>query len=176
MSDSTEYKWYRKVNGSDPLEQGDIIPKCPIITPPKEITHEKKFKVKQTDYDVIIMSQSCDLVGRKIRIVQVCPIYCLEELSKLDPKYKNKGSRNDLRKGKVITMHLLNRVEELVFNDFLIVDFGSTFGVHIDFLSEYIKEIGDRIRLLPPYREHLSQAFARFFMRVGLPSDIPKFE
>ena len=30
----------------------------------------------------------------------------------------------------------------------------------------------DRIRVLPPYREHLSQAFARFFMRVGLPQDI----
>jgi hypothetical protein len=29
--------------------------------------------------------------------------------------------------------------------------------------------------LLPPYREHLSQAFARFFMRVGLPVDIPPF-
>jgi hypothetical protein len=28
---------------------------------------------------------------------------------------------------------------------------------------------------MPPYREHLSQAFARYFMRVGLPSDIPSF-
>jgi len=26
----------------------------------------------------------------------------------------------------------------------------------------------------PPYREHLSQAFARFFMRVGLPIPIEK--
>ena len=26
----------------------------------------------------------------------------------------------------------------------------------------------------PPYREHLAQAFARFFMRVGLPIDIPE--
>jgi hypothetical protein len=26
-----------------------------------------------------------------------------------------------------------------------------------------------RPRLLSPYREHLSQAFARYFMRVGLP-------
>jgi hypothetical protein len=32
-----------------------------------------------------------------------------------------------------------------------------------------------RLRLLPPYREHLSQSFARFFMRVGLPVDIPSF-
>jgi len=31
-----------------------------------------------------------------------------------------------------------------------------------------------RLRLLPPYREHLSQAFARYFMRVGLPSNIKK--
>ncbi len=32
-----------------------------------------------------------------------------------------------------------------------------------------------RLRLLPPYREHLAQGFARFFMRVGLPVDIPAF-
>ena len=32
-----------------------------------------------------------------------------------------------------------------------------------------------RLRLNPPYREHLSQAFARFCMRVGLPVDIPPF-
>ena len=27
-----------------------------------------------------------------------------------------------------------------------------------------------------PYREHLAQAFARYFMRVGLPVDIPAFK
>lgn len=32
---------------------------------------------------------------------------------------------------------------------------------------------GDGLRLHPPYREHLSQAFARFFLRVGLAGDIP---
>jgi hypothetical protein len=31
------------------------------------------------------------------------------------------------------------------------------------------------VRLLPPYREHLAQAFARFFIRVGLPVDVPPF-
>jgi len=31
-------------------------------------------------------------------------------------------------------------------------------------------------RRLPPYREHLSQAFARYFMRVGLPQDITPFK
>src|SRR4051812_10031136 len=31
-----------------------------------------------------------------------------------------------------------------------------------------------RLRLLPPYREYLSQPFARFFMRVGLPTPITR--
>jgi hypothetical protein len=44
------------------------------------------------------------------------------------------------------------------------------------FLSSLAAANGKRLRLLPPYREHLSQAFARFFMRVGLPTDIPKFK
>ena len=30
--------------------------------------------------------------------------------------------------------------------------------------------------IIPPIREHLSQAFARFFMRVGLPFNIPPFK
>jgi hypothetical protein len=33
-----------------------------------------------------------------------------------------------------------------------------------------------RMVLPPPYREHLAQAFARYFMRVGLPHDAKAFE
>lgn len=33
-----------------------------------------------------------------------------------------------------------------------------------------------RLSLMSPYKEHLSQAFARFFMRVGLPIDISEFK
>ncbi|MEZ2279409.1 MAG: hypothetical protein ACBR12_21120, partial [Microcoleus sp.] len=35
--------------------------------------------------------------------------------------------------------------------------------------------LNDRWRLKSPYLEHFSQAFARLFMRVGLPSAIPPF-
>ena len=35
---------------------------------------------------------------------------------------------------------------------------------------------GLRWRLQSPFREHFSQAFARFFMRVGLPAAIPPFK
>ena len=35
--------------------------------------------------------------------------------------------------------------------------------------------LGPRGRLQSPFLEHLSQAFARFFMRIGLPSTVPEF-
>ena len=54
-----------------------------------------------------------------------------------------------------------------------IVDFHSVHTVPRTFLGTLVAERGaKRLRLLPPYREHLSQSFARFFMRVGLPTPI----
>jgi hypothetical protein len=59
---------------------------------------------------------------------------------------------------------------------YLVVDFRNVYSVSFDFLTEWVQRKGRRLRLLSPYREHLSQAFARFFMRVGLPVDIPPFK
>lgn len=41
-----------------------------------------------------------------------------------------------------------------------------------DIIKGIAERNGKRLRLCPPYREHLSQAFARYFMRVGLPINI----
>jgi len=49
------------------------------------------------------------------------------------------------------------------------------FGVHLSTLKELAAQQALRQRLLPPYREHLAPAFARFFMRVGLPIDVSPF-
>ncbi len=53
-----------------------------------------------------------------------------------------------------------------------IVDFGRIFSLPKSFVSQFAASQGRRLRLRSPYREHLSQSFARFFMRVGLPQDI----
>jgi len=56
-----------------------------------------------------------------------------------------------------------------------VVDFHAIYTVPRDFLESLLKERQKpRLRLLPPYREHLSQAFARFFMREGLPAPLAK--
>ena len=56
-----------------------------------------------------------------------------------------------------------------------IVDFHSVHTVPRAFLDTLIAErAAKRLRLLPPYREHLSQSLARFFMRVGLPIPVTR--
>jgi hypothetical protein len=56
-----------------------------------------------------------------------------------------------------------------------VVDFRRVSALPLTFLRTRVLTQQRRLRLLPPYREQLSQAFARFFMRVGLPVDIPAF-
>ena len=63
------------------------------------------------------MSQSCDLVNNKIKNVVVCPIYSLTELGE---RFKSNKNKENLRKGKIIRFHLLNKCElELNNKEFL---------------------------------------------------------
>jgi len=91
--------------------------------------------------------------------------------------FKSTKGKETLRQGNIVGFHLLNKIEVAGYErDYQIVDFRELHTIPFSFLSDYIKGEKERIRLLPPYREHLSQAFARFFMRVGLPIDIPPFK
>lgn len=170
------YPWFEVVDSSDDLLQGDFIKNCPIMIPPSEMSDEV-VEVRVVEYNVVVMSQSCDLVQRKLELVLVCPIWPLSEFEKTNPYYENRRGKESLRRGNLPGYHLLNKCEIDGFEtDYLVVDFRNVYGVPFDFLMDLVKKRGKRARLLPPYREHLSQSFARFFMRVGLPIDIPSFE
>ena len=107
----------------------------------------------------------------------VCPYYPLKifiENTPEDQQSKRAIKKNidNLRKGHLPGYHLLNKDTDLKINDYIVVDFRNVYGVEINNLKDIAEKQENRIRLLPPYREHLSQAFARYFMRVGLPQDI----
>jgi hypothetical protein len=171
-----KYPWYAIVNGEDNLLQGDFIYSCPVIIPPRLI-EATTVSVDVIEYDVVILSQSCDLIQKKIDLVLVCPIWPLKEFEQSSDFFKSRNGKEALRQGNVPGYHLLNKCEINNYKtDFLIVDFRSVYSVPFDFINELVNRKGHRLRLLSPYREHLAQAFARFFMRVGLPIDIPKFK
>jgi len=177
-----KYQWYEIVGGTEQILQGDFLDSSPVIVPITAIEPEtiksKTVSSQVIEYDVVIMSQSCDLVAKKLDFVLVCPIWILDEFEKRNDFFKSRRGKEALRQGNVPGYHLLNKcnIEGFVTTNYLVVDFRSVYSVPFDFLADLAEKRGKRLRLLPPYREHLSQAFARFFMRVGLPIDIPKFK
>ena len=172
-----DYPWYTIVDNKDELLQGDIVNSCPIVNPTIDLEDGtvENINTNVNVYDVVIMSQSCDLVNKKIDLVLVCPIYNLADVEESDSSLKNKKIKEQIRQGNVPGYHLLNKSKDVGLDDYLLVDFRNIYGVPFNFIKELVKKREKRLRLLPPYREHLSQSFARFFMRVGLPVDIPKF-
>ncbi len=170
------YPWYTLVEIADDLQQGDFILDCPLVVPPSDFSDLDNLKFEVNTIDSIILSQSCDLVNGKTEIILVCAYYPLKTfLTHLkDQALKNKRSTiEDLRKGHFPSYHLLNQgdnIEDL--NDYQVVDFRNVYGIKLEALKRHIATFEKRYRLLPPYREHLSQAFARYFMRVGLPQDL----
>ena len=174
------YPWYDIVDGNTPLQQGDFIKNCPIVLAPPKMAVSEKVDIVEADvqpYDVIIMSQSCDILEEKIDLVLVCPYYPMSIVAANNDFFKSKEGKESLRRGNNPGYHLLNKPTIGNFEaDLLVVDYRSVFSVPLTFIIQLAKTRGNRLRLLPPYREHLSQAFARFFMRVGLPVDIPPFK
>jgi hypothetical protein len=164
-----EYPWYGLADGDD-LEQGDLISSCPFDHVEAPGQAERKY------FNVVVLSHSCDLAQDKLERIQVCPFWELERLVKEVEYFRGRRGKEELRRGNLPGYHLLNRcaLPEKA-TDFLVVDFRMQFAINRGMLQSLASSQRPRLRLLPPYREHLAQALARFYMRVGLPVDIPAF-
>lgn len=176
------YPWYETIN-DDSLSQGDLLPDCPILTPPLPVlTHpteavEGEREVSYSLYNVVVMSQSCDLAYEKLDLVLVCPYFTIADFQGVRSGPLDSGQLERIRQGREVGYHMLNRCEIQGFHEsILIVDFRNTYSVPLPSLKQFVRNRAPRLRLCPPYRERLSQAFARFFMRVGLPVDIDPFQ
>lgn len=176
-----EYPWYEAVSGPN-LEQGDIIPACPVFTVPAgAIDDPIQYPVRVQRRTAVVLTQSCDLVSRQGRrpaaeFVLLCPLHSRAALA-ADPAFSKASAWEEARKGRIPSSHVLNRSEVPgLESDHLFVDFRRAFSLNFDLVEAAALSAGPRLRLLPPYREHLAQGFARFFMRVGLPVDITPFK
>lgn len=173
--------WYRERNDYN-LDQGDIVLACPKIIIPTDVSSFKEIKehaaVDVETFDVIIVSQSCDLANTKIKNVLVCPIYFLEYMKTVAPDFNNSNTLEAIRRGYAPRYHMLGKqnCDDDKNNTIQIIDFAGVFSISHELLIKEVTPNINRIGLNSPYKEHLSQAFARYFMRIGLPCDIPRFQ
>ena len=149
-----EYPWYEIVESDDSLSQGDIFDSCPVVVPRTAISREGDLVPADViHYDVVVMSQSCDLEYKNLALVLVCPIWSLGEFGESRNYYESKKGKESLRRGHQPGYHLLNKCELEGFEqDYKVVDFRNVYGVQFEMLVEFSKEIERRTRLLPPYR------------------------
>jgi hypothetical protein len=176
--------WYELVEG-DELMQGDIIEGCPIFRPPKDLPWPLPEGDVNADFDagnvdVVILSQSCDIVkDQKGDVWQVilCPVWSLSKAADANPYLKGTGGKNACLRGNMPGYHMIAASEHLEWQrEIRIVSFREIYGLPLEFVRKIASSQPKRARLRSPCREHLAQAFARYFMRVGLPSDIPPFK
>jgi len=178
----SSYPWYEQINGAD-LQQGDILHRYPIFihlpyTIPANIDAGEMPDVSADflEANVIVLTQSCDLAHAKVEMLIVCPVVDLGDVFPSTMHDNEKKSRFEtIRQGKEPAFHMIACDGDISIAT-SIIDFRRIYTTPKESVINFVSQVGERVRLLPPYREHLSQAFARYFMRVGLPEDIPAFK
>ena len=168
--------WYDVVTDSDVLMQGDLLQNCPTVEPYIN-KNTGELGANGRVFDVIVMSQSCELAEAQAESFMVCNYVLLSVFRhQLQEAHANantvNGAASELGKGRRIGYHALNPciLSGHEMAEPLVVDFHNVFGVPLQILLDTARKAeGGRLRLLSPYREYLSQAFAQFFMKVALP-------
>lgn len=181
-------QWFSVHEGVD-LEQGDIFLGCPwwsvggLDSWPRVSEEESPHLwIDEHKSDSIIVSQSCDLVEAKITEILLARVFSWEILRQEEEKRGNtlvrsEQFRKNLAQSNLPAYFLLKRFMGPPALPWALVDFHHLFTLPKVVLSHVASTCGPRLRLKSPYREHLSQAFGRYFMRVGLPEggDASKF-
>jgi len=169
-------KFWVEVNESS-LRQGDWIANCTVPVFRREIaTSNQPQDFRALEYDVVITTQSCDLEQKRARLVACVPIFAVAAFEVKNPAFAKKGRWNEVPKGRVEGLHLLASPTSPEDNrQAMVIDFREIYSLPFEYLVSRAVEIGPRWRMRSPFLEHFSQAFARFFMRVGLPSTIPEY-
>lgn len=163
--------WWTFVNGSD-LAQGDLLQgvALPVQLPSAEPPGEARIAalVPPGPQDVIILTQTCDMLKPDIRTVATAPIYHVDRLLK-DGVYKVKDLE-EIRTGKRVGLQLLaGTADHADPIDSRLVDFREIVGFPFVYLVSTAAKQKDRPRLLSPYVEYFSQGYGYYIMRVALP-------
>lgn len=174
MTQFSAAEWYRLIESpNDQFFQGDQFFDVTVRSVIPSQDPPGSWDVGYLQADVIIATQSCDLEQRKISQIEIIPAYPLGEWlsyqphmwSQLEPIRRGHSPRYYLLPGWAEAPIAGARITRIVAFDEKL----SMTWPELDAARE-----GQRIGLRSPYIEHFGQAVARFYMRVGLPENIPE--
>lgn len=174
----------------DVLMQGDFLLSCSF--PVFGDTDNVSGIALAEDVPAIVLTQSCDLEQKKVENVIFCACQPLNEYfrNRYD-EIKNKkialGRENNETLAKEIKSEINQELQKMcriegincfilpkieALDEMYVVNFTDIFSLPYDIAMNFFRNQQQVFRLKSPYRECLSQAFARSFMRVGLDSRV----
>ncbi|TDZ98339.1 hypothetical protein [Mycobacteroides salmoniphilum] len=127
--------------------------------------------VAQRFIDAIVLTQSCDIPKAPQTRLLVAEVQSYASVAERGDIFRSSKYRKELVEGLTISEFLLPPADD-VLEDWCVVNFRELYTADRDRLTRGESFIG----LDSPYREHLGQAFARYMMRVGLPTGLDEFK
>jgi len=172
--------WY-ELTGGRQLEQADVLPACPVLRPASyTFPLPEQIELVSDSYDLLILTQSCDLENDKVDEVLLAAVLDYDDLvareSGRNPAVRGKKWRQAAVRGDLPAYALLPPRTDAPTIGWSLVDFHHLFSLSKDYVESYAESLGSRLRILSPYKEHIAQSFARYVMRVGLPLPLSEFE
>lgn len=176
--------WWTAVSGPG-HEQGDLLRDVPVVrvgsVDVSGDTAEVSSRVEVID--AIIVTQSCDLENAKVANVLLARVTSWADFAEAqfaagNTAVKSGSFRRNLISGDIPPLMLLHERRSQPVLDWSLVDFRELHVVDRTRIDAFVATPGSRrrLRLLSPYKEHVAQAFARFYLRVGLPHDARGFD
>ena len=149
--------WYELFEGRE-LEQGDVFEGCPVFRVPAELPYPLPAEGAEAEFgvetqDMIVMSQSCDLVeGQKgIGFVTLCPLWPLSTMAEADGFLASTYGKEMCRRGNLPGYHMLAASENADWQrEVSIVSFREIHSLPVEFLRNLAEQNGDRLRLRSP--------------------------
>ncbi len=150
---------YEKV-GDASREPGDCL--FDVEVPFVQKTDSDSPDVAFETCDAIVMFQRCDLPKLGMRLL--CPVWPREPAAGMHQDFgRNEGLANR-RKGRYAQFHRLNRCEIPSWErDCMLVQCNHSLVLDKAIMADHLAQPNPRLRLLPPDRERLAQAFALFY-------------
>jgi hypothetical protein len=165
--------WYRPLEAEDPVHQGDLMFGITLRVVLPRNDSPGSFDIGEYTTDVIVATQSCDLEQGKVAQVEVIPVYPVAEWLAEQPLLFSQ--LDSIRRGYVPATYLLPGWPEApveAARRMRVVALDEKRSISWQEFEE--ARHCPRVGLVSPYIEHFGQAVARFYMRVGLPEDMPE--
>lgn len=175
MAEFDAASWYRDVSPGEELLQGDQLFGVTMRLVVPHPTRPGRLAIGEVGSDVIVATQSCDLAARKVSQVEVVPVHPLAHWLSRQPHLF--GDIESIRRGHAPSLYLLPGWPESSVPEARVarvVAFDEKLSLPWDQVRVALR--GPRVGLRSPYIEHFAQALARFYMRIGLPEDLPEIK